>query len=75
MTSEAELQSTVEVSSAASAPSDEIVAAVLEEALQNARLLRVSSSIFLKEAKELLESGRVRIQSLTCVSNVPLICA
>ncbi|BDA46511.1 hypothetical protein COCOBI_08-6050 [Coccomyxa sp. Obi] len=58
MTSEAEPQSTVEVRSAASAPSDEIVAAALEEALQNARLLRVSSSIFLKEAKELLDSGR-----------------
>ncbi|CAL8462638.1 g2171 [Coccomyxa elongata] len=46
------------MSSTASAPSDDIVAAALEEALQNARLLRVSSSIFLKEAKELLDSGR-----------------
>ncbi|EIE23834.1 hypothetical protein COCSUDRAFT_41204 [Coccomyxa subellipsoidea C-169] len=43
---------------AAATPSDETVAAALEEALQNARLLRVSSSIFLKEAKELLDSGR-----------------
>lgn len=40
-------------------PSDETVAAALEEALQNARLLRVSSSIFLKEAKELVDNGRV----------------
>lgn len=47
---------------AADPPSNETIAAALEEALQNARLLRVSSSIFLKEAKELLDSGRVRAQ-------------
>ena len=66
MTSESESQNTLGVTSTASAPSDDIVAAALEEALQNARLLRVSSSIFLKEAKELLDSGRVRFQSSAC---------
>ncbi len=39
----------------------ENAAAALEEALKNARLLRVSSCLFLKEAKELLDSGKVNI--------------
>ncbi len=59
MASEEASSNAVAEETAAATPSDETVAAALEEALQNARLLRVSSSIFLKEAKELLDSGRV----------------
>jgi predicted neuraminidase len=46
-----------------SAPATEVVVAALEEALQNARLLRVSSSLFLKEAKELLDLHKVMTDS------------
>lgn len=48
---------------ATSSPPSEYVVAALEEALKNARLLRVSSSLFLKEAKELLDSGKVSFLS------------
>ncbi|KAK9906887.1 hypothetical protein WJX75_009772 [Coccomyxa subellipsoidea] len=58
MASEEASSTEVAQNPAADPPSNETIAAALEEALQNARLLRVSSSIFLKEAKELLDSGR-----------------
>ena len=41
-------------------PRSEDIAAALDEARQNARLLRVSSSLFLKEAKELIETNKVK---------------
>ena len=37
----------------------EVIAAALDEARQNARLLRVSSALFLKEAKELIDADKV----------------
>ena len=40
-------------------PPAEVVAAALEESRLEARLLRVSSSLFLKEAKEYIEGGKV----------------
>ena len=41
-------------------PKPDDIAAALDEARQNARLLRVSSSLFLREAKELIDADRVR---------------
>ncbi len=40
-------------------PKPDDIAATLEEARQNARLLRVSSSLFLREAKELIDADKV----------------
>jgi hypothetical protein len=40
-------------------PPAEVVAAALEESRLEARLLRVSSTLFLKEAKEYIEGGKV----------------
>lgn len=40
-------------------PKPDDIAAALEEARQNARLLRVSSSLFLREAKELIDADKV----------------
>ena len=72
MASEEASSNAVAEETAAATPSDETVAAALEEALQNARLLRVSSSIFLKEAKELLDSGRVSalLTNGNCITTV-----
>ena len=40
-------------------PKPEVIAAALDEARQNARLLRVSSALFLREAKELIDADKV----------------
>ena len=45
------------------APKPGDIAAALEEARQNARLLRVSSSLFLREAKELIDADKVNYAS------------
>ena len=45
-------------------PRSEDIAAALDEARQNARLLRVSSSLFLKEARELVETNKARKKPL-----------
>ncbi len=54
----------LEGSGAQQQPRSEDIAAALDEARQNARLLRVSSSLFLKEAKELIETNKVKIAPL-----------
>ena len=46
-------------------PKPDDIAAALDEARQNARLLRVSSSLFLREAKELIDADRVRNTAFT----------
>ena len=53
-----------EGSDAQQQPRSEDIAAALDEARQNARLLRVSSSLFLREAKELIETNKVKIAPL-----------
>lgn len=46
-------------STSTAAPKSDDIAAALDEARQNARLLRVSSSLFLREAKELIDADKV----------------
>ena len=56
---------------AKSQPPAEVVAAALEESRLEARLLRVSSSLFLKDAKEYIEGGKVGSHGSTMPLSVP----
>ena len=57
MSSEIATEKLTSTSTAGPKPDD--IAAALDEARQNARLLRVSSSLFLREAKELIDADKV----------------